>query len=189
MNADTAKGALAVVDSSRLLRANFSGLRAAQLTESEPGNLIREYLNSELERFQSISRIVPKSTALNELAEEQILPIETLRKRAGTPQPATGDGLRIFRRKKPPAGPLAVFGYDYFEVEWTKATKPKLLEYQGLWGGGEEYAYEVLNFADGKRNVRQIRDAVSAEYGPVPLEVVLEYLKALQEIAVVEEVK
>jgi hypothetical protein len=192
MNADTAKGALAVVDSSRLLRANFSALRAAQLTESEPGNLIREYLNSELERFQSISRIVPKSTALNELAEEQILPIETLRKRAGTPQPATGDGLRIFRRKKPPAGPLAVFGYDYFEVEWTKrghATKPKLLEYQGLWGGGEEYAYEVLNFADGKRNVRQIRDAVSAEYGPVPLEVVLEYLKALQEIAVVEEVK
>jgi aminopeptidase YwaD len=192
MNADTAKGALAVVDSSRLLRANFSGLRAAQLTESEPGNLIREYLNSELERFQSISRMVPKSAALNELAEQQILPIETLANRAGTPQPATGDGLRIFRRKKPPAGPLAVFGYDYFEVEWTKrghATKPKLLEYEGLWGGGEEYAYEVLNFADGKRNVQQIRDAVSAEYGSVPLEVVLEYLKALQEIGVVEEVK
>jgi aminopeptidase YwaD len=192
MNADTAKGALAVVDSSRLLRANFSGLRAAQLTESEPGNLIREYLNSELERFQSISRMVPKSAALNQLAEQQILPIETLANRAGTPQPATGDGLRIFRRKKPPAGPLAVFGYDYFEVEWTKrghATKPKLLEYEGLWGGGEEYAYEVLNFADGKRNVQQIRDAVSAEYGSVPLEVVLEYLKALQEIGVVEEVK
>ena len=48
---------------------------------------------------------------------------------------------------------------------------------------------EVLNFADGRRNVQQIRDAVSAEYGPVPLEVVLEYLKALQEIGVVEEVK
>ena len=35
---------------------------------------------------------------------------------------------------------------------------------------GEEYAYEVLNFADGKRNAQEIRDAVSAEYGPVPLE-------------------
>jgi hypothetical protein len=58
-----------------------------------------------------------------------------------------------------------------------------------LWGGGEEYAYEVLNFADGKRNVQQICDAVSAEYGPVPVELVLQHLKALQEIAVVEEVK
>jgi len=98
----------------------------------------------------------------------------------------------VFGRKTQPAGPLAVFGYDYFEVEWAKrghTTKPKLLEYEGLWGGGEEYAYEVLNFADGKRNVQQIRDAVSAEYGPVPLELVLEYLKALQEIGVAEEVK
>ena len=106
-----------------------------------------------------------------------------------------GDGgasVRRYRREANPKGPMALFGYDYFEVEWTKrghTTKPKLLEYEGLWGGGEEYAYEVLNFADGKRNVQQIRDAVSAEYGSVPLEVVLEYLKALQEIAVVEEVK
>jgi hypothetical protein len=98
----------------------------------------------------------------------------------------------VFGRKTQPAGPLAVFGYDY--SKWSgrsEATRrrPKLLEYEGLWGAGEEYAYEVLNFADGKRNVQQIRDAVSAEYGPVPLELVLEYLKALQEIGVAEEVK
>jgi aminopeptidase YwaD len=103
-----------------------------------------------------------------------------------------GESVRRYQRKSSPKGPLAVFGYDYFEAEWSKrghTTKPKLLEYEGLWGGGEEYAYEVLNFADGKRNVQQIRDAVSAEYGPVPLELVLEYLKALEEIGVVEEVK
>jgi hypothetical protein len=192
MNPDTAKSALTAVDSSRWLRANFSGLRAAQLTESESANLIRDYLNSEVDRFQSINRIVPKSTTISELTAERLFPIETLAKRAGTPQAATGDGLKVFVRKKQPAGPLAVFGYEYFEAEWTKrghATKPKLLEYEGLWGGGEEYAYEALNFADGKRNVQQIRDAVSAEYGPVPLEVILEYLKALQEIAVVQKVK
>jgi hypothetical protein len=106
---------------------------------------------------------------------------------------AADTGLQVrFKRSSQFKGPLAVFGYDYFDAEWTKrghTTKPKLLEYEGLWGGGEEYAYEVLNFADGRRNVQQIRDAVSAEYGPVPLEVVLEYLKALQEIGVVEEVK
>jgi aminopeptidase YwaD len=97
-----------------------------------------------------------------------------------------------FRRKPEPRGPMAVFGYDYFEVEWAKRghkTKPKLLEYEGLWAGGEEYAYEVLNFADGKRNAQEIRDAVSAEYGPVPLEMVEEYLKALEEIGVAEEMK
>jgi aminopeptidase YwaD len=97
-----------------------------------------------------------------------------------------------FRRKTEPHGPMAVFGFDYFEAEWVKqghTTKPKLLEYEGLWGGGEEYAYEVLNFADGKRNAQEIQDAVSAEYGPVALELVVEYLKALEEIGVVEKMK
>jgi len=77
-------------------------------------------------------------------------------------------------------------------VEWVKLAyvkKPQLLEYVGLWGAGEEYAYEVLNFADGKRNAREIRDAVSAEYGPVPLELVVEYLRALEKIGVIERMK
>jgi len=58
-----------------------------------------------------------------------------------------------------------------------------------LWGSGDEYVYEVLNFADGKRTAQEIRDAVSAEYGPVPLELIVEYLKALEKIGVVEQVK
>ena len=63
------------------------------------------------------------------------------------------------------------------------------LSYEGLWGGGEEYAYEVLNFANGKRDVQQIRDAVSAEYGPVPLELVAEYLAGLEKIGIVDKIK
>jgi hypothetical protein len=84
-----------------------------------------------------------------------------------------------------------VFGYDYF-ADHAKAAgieTPKLLSYEGLWGGGQEYAYKVLNFADGQRNVQQIRDAVSAEYGPVPLEWVVEYLAALEKIGIVEKVR
>jgi hypothetical protein len=103
---------------------------------------------------------------------------------------ASPQGL-LFRRKKEPKGPLAVFGYDYF-AEHAKAAgiaTPKLLSYEGLWGGGEEYAYEVLNFADGKRDVQQIRDAVSAEYGPVPFELVSEYLTALEKIGILEKIK
>jgi aminopeptidase YwaD len=103
----------------------------------------------------------------------------------------SGDGLLVYSRKKEPKGPLAVFGYDYF-AEHAKAEgvpTPKLLSYEGLWGSGEEYGYEVLNFADGKRNAQAIRDAVSAEYGPVPLEHVVEYLRALEKIGIVEQVK
>jgi len=104
---------------------------------------------------------------------------------------AEGDGLVTYSRKNEPRGPLAVFGYDYFagHAKTAGVTTPKLLSYEGLWGGGEEYVYEVLNFADGKRNAQEIRDAVSAEYGPVPLEMVVEYLKALEKIGLVEQAK
>ena len=105
--------------------------------------------------------------------------------------PAMGDGLLKLKRRAEPKGPLAVFGYDYFadHAKAAAVATPKLLGYEGLWGSGEEYAYEVLNFADGKRNAQEIRDAVSAEYGPVPLGLVVEYLKALEKIGVVEEAK
>jgi len=97
----------------------------------------------------------------------------------------------VFKRAAEPKGPLAVFGYDYFAAHAKAAgvAEPKLLSYEGLWGSGEEYAYEVLNFADGKRNAQEIRDAVSAEYGPVPLDMVVEWLKALEKIGVVSEEK
>ena len=96
----------------------------------------------------------------------------TQRPAIGDEPTATGDGLLIFSRKADPKGQLTVFGSDYF-VDRAKAagiTTPKLLDYEGLWGSGEEYAYEALNFADGKRNALQIRNAVTGEYGPVPLE-------------------
>jgi len=111
--------------------------------------------------------------------------------RASDQRKASGEGLLVYLRKAQPRGPLAVFGYDYF-ADHAKAggvATPKLLSYEGLWGSGEEYGYEVLNFADGKRNAEEIRDGVSAEYGPVPLELVVEYLKALEKIGVVEKAK
>jgi hypothetical protein len=96
-----------------------------------------------------------------------------------------------YRRKVQPRGPLAVFGYDYLKdhLGAMGIALPKLLSYEGVWGGGEEYAYETLNFVDGSLDAQQIRDRVSIEYGPVPLEMVVEYLQALEKIGVVERVK
>jgi aminopeptidase YwaD len=102
---------------------------------------------------------------------------------------ARADGTPVFRRRPQPRGPLSVFGYDYFD-EHAKAAgvpTPRLLNYEGEWGSGEAgYAYEALNFADGKHSAGQIAEELSAEYGPIPPELVLEYLQALKSIGVVD---
>ena len=46
--------------------------------------------------------------------------------------------------------------------------------------------FETLNFIDGTRSVKEIRDAVSAEYDPVPLDVVEELVAALESATIVE---
>jgi aminopeptidase YwaD len=195
MNPDSAKGALLPIDLGRFARANLLGLRAAQLSEEEWSNLTRQFLHQEIDAFRSMNDIVPNATASSDLLFERFLPrflpLQLLAQQNEEPTSPTGEGRLRFRRKADPRGPLAVFGYDYFAAR-AKAAEietPKLLSYEGSWGGGEEYAYEVLNFANGKRNAQEIRDAVAAEYGPVPLEMVLEYLKALERIGVVEKVK
>ena len=50
----------------------------------------------------------------------------------------------------------------------------------------ELYAYEIVNFVDGKRTVGEIRDAVSAEYGPLPIDLVDDYLNACQDAGVIQ---
>ncbi len=54
-----------------------------------------------------------------------------------------------------------------------------------LKGPMSAFAYETLNFVDGKRPVAEIRDLIAAIYGPIPLDVVAEYLGALESIDVV----
>ena len=101
------------------------------------------------------------------------------------PLPAMHAGT-LFQRRPEPRGPLMVFGYNYFadHAQAAGLSTPRLLSYEGAWGSGEEYAYEALNFADGNRSVRQITAALTTEYGPVPEELVLEYLQALQKIGI-----
>jgi len=50
----------------------------------------------------------------------------------------------------------------------------------------ELYAYEIVNFVNGRRSVGEIRDAVSAEYGPLPPSLVADYLDACVEAGVMQ---
>jgi hypothetical protein len=43
----------------------------------------------------------------------------------------------------------------------------------------DEIIYELGSFIDGKRTISDIRDAVSAEFGSVPLPPVVEYFERL----------
>jgi hypothetical protein len=49
----------------------------------------------------------------------------------------------------------------------------------------ELYAYEIVNFVNGQRTVGEIRDAVSAEYAPLPVNLVADYLNACAEAGVI----
>ncbi len=164
--------------------------RASLLSPAESQNVLNEFARSEERLAISIDAIVPIALRGDEIRPSIARvtpPLEALAKST-----VVGAGAKPYwKRKSDPKGPLAVFGYDYF-ADHAKAAgiaTPKLLTYEGLWGAGEEYAYEVLNFANGQRNAQEIRDAVSAEFGPIPLDLVLEYLTALEKIAVVVEVR
>ncbi len=43
----------------------------------------------------------------------------------------------------------------------------------------DDVTYEIVNFVDGSRTVSEIRDAVSAEFEPLALEAVAQYLDLL----------
>ncbi len=50
---------------------------------------------------------------------------------------------------------------------------------------GESARFELVNFVDGKMTVSEIRNALSAEYGPLELEVVAKYFNDLVRIGVI----
>jgi len=161
-----------------------------QVSEQEGGNILRQGIEYTRRSGLSFDRFT-EHLAYHIETPGATSPMDQLLNTIPPQAPAQGEGVLKFKRRPEPKGPLAVFGYDHF-AEHAKAAgvaTPKLLSYEGLWGSGEEYAYEVLNFADGKRNAQGIRDAVSVVSGPVPLEVVAEYLKALEKTGVVEQVK
>ncbi len=167
--------------------------RCESLSAYDCGEMTRPFVDVEIAKVDSIQHFaaVPSSWREMEWNHARALETQLLSGRSLRTELLLGDFGKTWKRKREPRGPLAVFGFDYL-AEHAKAAgvaTPKLLSYEGLWGAGEEYAYEVLNFTDGKRNAQEIRDAVSAEYGPVPLEMVVEYLKALEKIGLVEQVK
>ena len=191
---DQAHQAVSIAFERRLARAQNTLHKRRLLTVDDretDGMIMKAFGDYEKSAVLSVNQFVPgtfKSEDLNK--NDDVFRSLLLEEAWAWPAAPRGDGLLVFARDPNPKGPMSVFGYEYLtdHLSAKNLPRPKLLEYQGLWGGGEEYAYETLNFVDGKRNAEQIRQAVSAEYGPVSLDIILEYLKALESIGVLTRV-
>jgi aminopeptidase YwaD len=187
-----AESVLVLLKMGALHDAQEMRLKRMQLNQCDGGGVARFAID---QRWPLVNSIEPFVTTKENVRKMYWTEIREIVQKSGggicEQAAASGSFATVYRRKENLKGPVAVFGSDYVNDRTGAAgiTPPKLLSYEGLWGGGEEYAYEVLNFADGKRNAQQIRDAVSAEYGPVPLELVVEYLQTLEKIGVVERAK
>jgi aminopeptidase YwaD len=188
LTADNAPSILSVVQADSLDRTSIMLKRRAELPPTEATNLTRHHLWHERAVVDSMERFFPIPTSLRTEASSFFASLEKLVGEVRPSIPAQGDGRLIFRRNAQLKGPMSAFGYDYFSdhIGAEKERAIRLLRHQGLRGSGGEYAYEVLNLVNGKRSSQEIRDAVSATYGPISLDVVVEYLRALESIRVIE---
>jgi hypothetical protein len=166
--------------------------RRASLPADEAANVTRFHFAYERAVVSSMERFFTIPPLLWRDADNFITALEHLALGAATTPtpPASAEGHVVYRRNPAVKGPLSGMGYDYLaeKLGAEKAAQLRLPEYTGLHGAGGEYAYEALNFVDGKRRVRDIRDALAAEFGPVPIGVVAEYLAALESIGLVQRI-
>jgi hypothetical protein len=90
------------------------------------------------------------------------------------------------KRNEAIRGPVNLFRPEYGAI-WLaqKVGDENFLTKVRLASRGRFVPYEALNFVDGKRNLLDIRNAVSAEYGPMDPTEVEEYFRFLEKAGVV----
>jgi aminopeptidase YwaD len=99
----------------------------------------------------------------------------------GPPPPPGAPDLRVPVRNAAVKGPLTP------SVDWVREKAGAEAERLAVnqVPRGDDVAYEIANFIDGTRTVSAIRDAVSAEFAPVDVKVVAEYLELLAKIGAI----
>ncbi|MCM2310275.1 MAG: M28 family peptidase [Steroidobacteraceae bacterium] len=175
-------GLVSLIERRQLERTSRMLERRAKLSADDAAAINRFHWEYESGVIDSIQRFVPQAAMQRSTLEARLAVLQRTYGVGGTPLPAKGDAARVYRRKPAPKGPMVVFGYDYLVDHLGKdRTEALRLRRDGY---AADYALEALNFVDGRRSVQDIRDALTAEFGPVPIEHVAEYLQALEQIDV-----
>jgi hypothetical protein len=85
-------------------------------------------------------------------------------------------------------GPVNLFRPEYGAIWLAEKTGNRdFIRTVPLTTRGQYVAYEALNFIDGKRSVLDIRDALSAEYGPIQLDELEQYFQFLAGVGVLSQ--
>ncbi len=185
LDTDSVAGLWQVVRRHALERLARAQARADELDAASAANLLAFHFLQERLAFGTLEAFADLSDEFRREAMLFFARLETL----ATPhpsRPSRSEKHATVYHRIGPRGPLWTFGYSYFDDRTAAlgVERPALLDFQGRWGSGSEYAYEALNLVDGRRSVSEVRDDLSAIYGPIPVEVVVEYLRALQTIGV-----
>jgi len=172
----------------------------------EARNLMAQSLRRETAMLESfaefagapVDAVAPDAKALTEQAARYQTSLDTAARSRGAVVPAPGapwsadpDAGRVPER----IGDFGPLTYQNDNVLLARLgpvryAKIKLInpDASGLLNTRDQselYAYEIVNFVDGKRSVGEIRDAVSAEYGPLALHLVADYLGACAEAGII----
>jgi aminopeptidase YwaD len=178
---------------------------APDVASFEAHNLMAQMLRRDLAALQSFAAFTqshpPQLAASMHALEAQAAtlngwldPIAAMRGVHGSsyvPASLTAAGKRIPQRIAE-FGPLTFQNDDVLldrlgpervrKIKLLNAGSSRLLNAQD---SGAIYAYEIVNFVDGKRSLGEIRDAVAGEFGPIPLELVGDYLQACEEAKII----
>jgi hypothetical protein len=158
--------------------------------------MVAQAIDREQRRVRSISRFMDDRTAaspafkgrLDEAAakiaalwktigitDEPIVPSSERRRGRGE-----GEDTRVPARARDVKGPLGP-GDPWVQEKAGDAARALAINRSPY----PDVTFEIVNFIDGTRTISDIRDAVSAEFGPVPLPAVVEYLELLARVGAV----
>ncbi len=170
-----------------LVKRAYEMLRFSASFEPEEKDNVKHYFwQQELQAFNSIK---PYAEVSKEMEKEHKDYVDRLKASLGSGKPKANShpkGSLVYSRNESLKGGMVAFGYDYFEDHYdSNRPMPQIMSYSTVRGDGSEYTYEILNLVNGTNTVSDIRNALSAEFGPVPIEMVVEYLEALESIDVV----
>jgi hypothetical protein len=168
-----------VIEDAATHRAAEARSQARDVSPAEAANRLRFQLAYEAQMFESMSRFFPLPTSTQSETSHFLTMLRALLPTSAA-SPAAGP---IYRRNTNLRGSLDAFGYDYLEAHLghDRVAKLTLLNFEGARGDGGDYTYEALNLANGARTTSEIRDALSAIYGPVPQDAVDQFLAAVAE--------
>jgi hypothetical protein len=173
---------LALLEERSLARAAKTWARRAGLSPQDAAALLRFDAWSERQLFASVDRFATLDAASQAeiarfLAARAAL-LEGLFGKLPSPEKTAGDAALVYRRNPAVRGPMSVFGSDYL-ADHVGAARVKALALEA------DAQYEALNLVDGTRTAQEVRDALSAIDGPVPLADVLAYLTTLKDAGVI----